>query len=665
MNLNSDSAPFFYFVLKLMASKIKPPSKPETDNQDGANKLTADGKLVTEYDSAKMSLRQFREQWEDFLDLAYARIANANGYKSRVREGTLSTLLWERSTRVVAQLPTGKVQALDDKDDIGKSTLMDIVWHKYVMEGANAQYSYLTKVRLWDYNSFIYGAMPAMYDYRVDEEYVGPDWRVLDPRYVYPQAGRLSPNDCRKVFVSAYQDTEFLKSKLGQKGWNDDVLNQLIGELSDDYMPDNVWKVTNLESDRGQTVDLHKGQIELVTQYERGKKGRWITFAPDFGGLVLRDIPNPHESGCIPIVFKYCMPIMDSIWGMGHVERGASLQKAIDTYVNMAMDFAKFKLYPPILYTDGANMSQKRYEPGAKWKVPNMDAVQFLPVSGDYTQEFTSGYQFLKGALMNQNAANDTTIPTGQPDQQQGKTPEAIQDQNQGENTGDNFDRNMLEEALQELGNGMINLMAVKQPAAINFHIFDEDIRKIYDSGNKDVMEIFNSAKSYFVDPNDPEGKLQWTLNGKGAAKVTILPKNLGNSYKYFIDPSSTMQEDEQTEHEHLTEVLQFAGSPEGQTIIQSMQQTGKRSFDASEAFQRWIVTGGIKDWEKILPESEPSQQPQAAQAGQPQQAQQFSPGMLQDPQSQAMYQQMQPQQPPEQTSQPQMPANVPQGEPV
>jgi hypothetical protein len=611
-------------------ANTKPQKQPVNDVKT-ANNVASDERLTTDYRSATLSMRQFRTQWEELLDLAYARLANTVGYKSQVREGTLSTLLWERTIREVAQLPTGRIQALDDEDDIGKSALMDIVWHKYIIPNANTRYSFLTKTRLWDYYSFIYGAMPAMYDYRVDDEYTGPDWDVLDPRYVFPQSGRLSPNMCHSMFVASYQGRDFLKGKLGQKGWNDKEINVLLSELTEDYMPDNVWKVTNLQNDRGQTIDLHKGQAEIVTKYERGKGGHWITFAPGFDNMILRDIPNPHKSGKIPIVFKYCFPLLDSIWGMGHVERGASLQKAVDTYVNMAMDFAKFKLYPPILYAEGVNITQLRYEPAAKWKVPNTDAVSFMEISGNYTQEFQNGYQFLKGALMNQNGANDTSIPADGSDNQQGKTPQAIQDHQQTEDSGDSFGRSMLEEALQELGNGMINLLAEKQPATINFHIFDQDIQRIYDAGNEDVLTIFASAKTPYVDPDATEPKLDFKLNGKGAAKVTVAPKDIKARYLYIIDSGTTNQEDDQTEHDHITEVLNFLGTNEGQQVVNAMQTQGKRQLDISELFQRWVITGGIKDWEKILPEAKPQTQ-----------AQSFNPKMLQDPQMQQAYQQMQ-----------------------
>lgn len=587
----------------------KPPTstKPQTDSE-----------LEMQFSSAKNSMVTFREQWETFLDTAYARITQSNGYKSRVREGSLSTLLWDRTARVVAQLPTGRIQCLD-QDDIGKSKLMDLVWHKYVMQGANTDYSFFTKLRMWDYYSMVYGAAPALYDYRIDDEYIGPDWTVVDPRYVFPQGGKLSFQRCKYVFIEAYHNLDYVKSKKGQAGWNQEALNYIISNYKEGSQPDNSRRTTNLQMDRGQTTDLHKGEIQLVTKYERGKNGHWITFAPQYDNKIVRDISNPHESGRLPVVFKFCFPLLDSLWGMGDVERGQSLQNAIDSFVNLSMDFAKFKLYPPLLYGTGVNASQLRYEPAAKWKV-NKDDVAFMELSGNYSQEMTNGVQFLKGALQTQNGTTNTDVTSAQGNLDQGKTPEAIAKNNAKENSRDNWDRSMLEEAYSELANGMINLIGTKQPASIEFHIFDDDIKSIYDAGGKDVLEIFESAKKPKI---TEDGELDWELSGKGAAKLTIGPDDIKGAYRYIMDTGTTMASDDEEEAATYDALLEVMGTPVWQQFTQGLQQSG-RTFDYGDFAKKYLIAKGVQDWEELVPEQQPSAQP-------------FNPSMLQSPQAQQL----------------------------
>ncbi|HEU5187274.1 MAG TPA: hypothetical protein VFT87_02100, partial [Candidatus Saccharimonadales bacterium] len=273
----------------------------------------------------------------------------------------------------------------------------------------------------------------------IDDEYVGPDCALIRPEYCYPQAGRTSLQSCRAVFVETFHDPEYLQAKLKLPDWNHDAIRKVL-ELhaeNEDRQPSSDGETTSTQEERGESSTLHQGQIKLVTRYERGKKGRWITFAPDYDcELYLRDIQNPHESGRIPIVFKYAMPLIDSIWGMGDVERGESLQKAVDTSVNMNLDFGKFKLYPPMWYKDGVNKSQLRYEPYAKWKLPNKwgEDAGFVSTGAQSSQEFQIVYQFLKGALLNQNGTTDTTISSQDKMPGYGRTPEALQQIERREN---------------------------------------------------------------------------------------------------------------------------------------------------------------------------------------------------------------------------------------
>ena len=306
--------------------------------------------LGKDYQEARTNMIHTHELWRALLDIAYAKLSTEKGFKSRVREGSLSSLILERSSRVVAQLPTGRIRSLSRRDQ-GKAMLMDLVWTKYVIPNAKSQWSFMTKLRMWDYYSLVYGAMPVQYDYRVDEDYVGPDFRVINPTECFPQVGNTSLNDCDAVYIVTHHSKRYLQSRMKFKDWNRAAVQTILNKVTEKHQPsDTKETTTNLQQERGEAATLHQGQITLVTRYERGKNGHWITFAPDFENIVVRNIKNPHESGRIPVVFKYAIPLIDSLWGMGDVERGASLQRAIDTTVNLNLDFSKFKIFPPMWY---------------------------------------------------------------------------------------------------------------------------------------------------------------------------------------------------------------------------------------------------------------------------------------------------------------------------
>lgn len=66
--------------------------------------------LGKDYQESRTNMIHTHETWRVLLDIAYAKLSTKKGFKSRVREGSLSSLILERSSRVVAQLPTGRIR---------------------------------------------------------------------------------------------------------------------------------------------------------------------------------------------------------------------------------------------------------------------------------------------------------------------------------------------------------------------------------------------------------------------------------------------------------------------------------------------------------------------------------------------------------------------------
>lgn len=590
--------------------------------------------LEKDFTAAQSNMDATHSMWNLLLNIAYAKLSTEKGFKSRVREGSLSSLLWERSARVVAQLPTGRIRSLS-KHDQGKGMLMDLTWSKYVIPNANTDYSFMTKLRLWDYYSLVYGAMPVQYDYRIDDEYTGPDFRLIDPRYCYPQSGRTSLHSCEKVYIVTFHSREYLESRAKISDWKGEAIKGILDKMDEDATPDGTAEgATDLQQERNEAATLHKGQIRLVTMYQRGKKGRWITFAPDYNYEVLRDIKNPHESGRIPVVFKYAMPLIDSIWGMGDVERGASLQRAIDTVVNLNLDMAKFKLYPPMWYRDGVTPQQLRYEPGAKWKTTNgQNDFGFVQTGAGPTNEFQAVYQFLKGAMLNQNGTTDTTISAQDKMPGYGRTPQALDQLEKRENARDQWDRNMFEEAYESLASGMINLIGTKQPKAIKFHIFDDEIRDVMKAGFTDILDIFDSAKSYRagIDPKTNKPGMVEYINNNGTAELTIDQKQLGGKWLYQLDVGTTAANDQKEEFDRVLAIANILASPAGQWLIQGAEQEG-RNISRTELLDQIFTSSGIKNKDKIFDPFAQQTQPGVEQ---------FDPSMLNNPEVAAQYQQM------------------------
>ena len=307
--------------------------------------------LSKQLTSAKNAVTTVRSSWNDRENLAFTKLANAdqNTRKSRIREGSLSTIVLERSARTVAQLPSGKVRPTSKADE-GNCRIIEMAIQRYVIPNANDQYPLQTKLFLIDFFSDVYGGLDVLSYWRVDDEYVGPDCQILTPRNCFWQAGKTSSQKAEYVFVSTFVSKDWLLKKKKLKNWNAGAIDRVLKQVKD-----NGAKPTAREDvDRKSTNDVDKNttqdfgdttEFELVTKYERGKNGHWISFLPDYENEIIRDIKNPDPSGKLPVIRKEpILPMLDSIQGQGAIERGESLQKAIDSLLNLTHDGVKYAI---------------------------------------------------------------------------------------------------------------------------------------------------------------------------------------------------------------------------------------------------------------------------------------------------------------------------------
>ena len=615
-------------------------------------------KLKVQLERAQGNARQFKDRWDNFLDLAYSRLVSEGGeYKSRIKDGSLAAVIYERACRVAAQPATGKIYALSRHDE-GKTQLINLYWQRYCIPRMNWQYSFATKLRLWEYYSLIYGVMPMFHGYHVDDNYVGPDCKLVNPQFVHPQAGRLSPNDADYIFLETFHSLHSLKKQIGQDGWKSGALKELIEKAKEDITPDIGDRVTNMQQARGEDTDLYRGQVKLVTKYKRGYGESWVTFAPDYD-LVVREIKNPFKSGQIPVKFKYAMPLIDSFWGLGDIERGESLQRGIDTSINLAMDYMKLMLFPPTLFSNTMNLSQYKMRPGAKWKVSDSAKVSPLQLSQMPPQIQQQIYQSLKGGILNQNGTTDTAISGNDKLPGYGKSPQALKKLGERENSRDSWDREMLEEAEAELFNGMLEELSIHHNPEVEFHIFNEEIEQIAEAGFIDVLDVFDSAVEYWVDPatkeqveNPAEAEIKQRglipkLNGGGTAKLTIKPEALEAEYYFNVDTNSTAANDEAEEFERLEALMNVMGTEVAQKGVEALQQAGK-SFDFGALLSQYIKGSQIKGGSELIKEAseaelqqmqnqeqEPPEDMPAPEIGEADMSggEDFSPEQLQNPQ--------------------------------
>ena len=379
-----------------------------------------------------------------------------------ITDSDAATMIIERAARVVGQLPDGEVTAAGKKDK-GKAMLMNILVQKWIYPNANAQRPFLEKIREWEKYSGVYGIMPMYYDWDVSPTgYVGPNCWLWNPRNFVPQQGRYSIADMDYVHAISYlghQDIENLvENWTADSGWDKDNLNILLEMAEHSSKDQDTLRDSYVERQRlNRSI---KDRIMVVTRYESGDDGKWITFSPDYAGLQLRSIDNPHKNGKIPFVIKPCIPLFDSFYGLSDMARAKPLQFAKDGLTNFYFQGIKMNIYPPtVVNAMGILKHTVSNEPGSIWEEIIPNSARRLETSTAGLATFQAAMSMMAGSMQNvfgttttQINANDAMSP------QFGKTPEAIKYQSGRESARDNQNRAYLQSSIEQLLDGMITL---------------------------------------------------------------------------------------------------------------------------------------------------------------------------------------------------------------
>ncbi len=553
----------------------------EVDAKEVGGGAELRSRLQTEYKVAQDGIKYFSLSWDEYEDLVAVKSRTADNAHRRLSDGTLSSIVIERAGRNASRIPIGTVTS-DSIANVGQGQLMDLVLHKYILPNANEQYDFPTKSFMWDMNSNIYGTAFMQYDWSVRNDYVGPDCWLLPQRNVFPQQGRFSVQNSDFVFVSTFVSVDFLQGLVdnNDESWDLDAIQQVLSKVRNKkgkqiaLVPtarmDYLRKNPEFEF-RRRAAWSDTGQIELVTKYEgslyTSDPGRWIGFLPDFENIVIRNIDSPHKSGRIPIIDKSSIPTLESIIGFGDAERGALLQYAVDTTLNLQVDAQKLRTYPPVKVVNGnVVMSTLRFMPGAKWLLTTQNDVmhhQFPEVDTSINQI----YQYLKGALNNVAGNTTTEISAENTDTLQGKTPAAIKAQQASQSTRDAIDVMFMDQAMEKLINGMLDLVAkIPHQNSIELYGYGQEIVQIA----KDYPDILDYVK--FVGKNRGQNPTQ-----APAVKIEIKPHDLINEkgYRYKIMPGSTKMQDQENQMAIASNLLKDF-MPNAVVINQLMEMSGK-----------------------------------------------------------------------------------------
>jgi hypothetical protein len=558
--------------------KAQLPGKSYEYKTDYANDLEVHDNQTSEWDANEAML----------ISKTYDQVSKQT--KSGITDSEAATMIIERSARVVGQLPSGETEAAG-KRDIGKGLFMDVLRQKWWYPNANAQRPFLDKIRLWEMYSGVYGTMPMFYDWDVSPSgYIGPNCWLWNPRNFIPQQGRYTISDMDYAHAISY---------MGHKEISD-LITQL--ESDPEFAANSGWDLENLKTvqetakSASTSPDNHrdsfvvrtrspegvKGRVEVVTRFEAGKEGRWISFSPQYGCLELRNTPNPHKNAKIPFINKSAIPLFDSYYGLSDMSRAKPIQFAKDGLTNFYFQGIKMNIYPPtVVNAQGILKHTVSNEPGAIWEEIIPNSARRLETSTAGLNTYQAAMGMLNGSI--QNVFGTTTTQSNADTAMSpafGKTPEALRLQQNRESSRDNQNRAYLQSAIEQLMDAFAELTVNMGTEDIAIDLFADDIEAIQKMGYDDITELLL-----------PNESLQ-------SGRLVLNPKKLqGVSYRFNMKPDSTVK---MTKQEQKTNLLEFVGVlSQHQNELQAIHEASGKHINWEQIINTYAEVAdlpGVKD---------------------------------------------------------------------
>lgn len=506
-----------------------------------------------------------------------------------------ATIYLERAARVAGQVPEGETQAIGKKDT-GKGMFLDMLRTKWIVPNANAQFDFLTKLFLLQYGSSQYNIMVMHFDINVNETtgYIGPDCWLWNPRNFIPQAGETSVTDMDYAHAISYKSPQFFEDILEDKDdntWKKDAIEEIKTQLKNKKKGTDTKRDTLAYRDR-MTQDTN--HIAVVTRYEAGKKGRWITFLPDFGCKVIRNIKNPHKNARIPFIIKRCIPKQDSYYGNGDFQRSMPMQFANDGLDNFYFQGIKVNLFPKTLVNmQTAVRHTISNDVGSIWEFNGTPEARHLEGSNAGLSTYQAAKGMSKGAIQSIAGTTDTrSNQESSSDPGFGKTPEALKQIKEREGTRDNFDRGMLERSIVELYEGWYSILpTIKDKIPVD--VFSEEIEEIMESGYTDLAEMIKKWEA--------QGDVEYRLSDSGnQIRFKFNPEAFkGIKAKFQIKMNSTFKETREQQLTSMQDQLAFIGKMPN--ALQEFREATGKVVNWEFVFGEMGKLGGLPFMEKMF----------------------------------------------------------------
>lgn len=569
--------------------------------------------LLDAYDVATTQARKYFEPFDEYERLSANKIRPDLPHQyPKVNDGTLAALLPENAKRVFQKLHTGHFTSLD-RDETWLIELINILWNRVIVPGAQTDADFYTKFWNLYYRSQQHGAAAAFAYFTTKDNYTGADFSVDYIRDILPEPGKVSHQASNYNWRNSYHTKldlqniieyctkEEARAKKGKRdsyaNWDVPLLKAFVNAGPDGK----AQQDKNLTEREKQLAASH---FKLATCFHRGSDAPFYTIIPSMQGKLARTRKNENPTGDTPITLMYYTQDLQNPYGKGMVEMAGSNQNVMDYFTQADVLATQKGMDPPLKIKGAADsatglvLSSLVNAPSAKWRVGNADV--------EVVNETSSVYTFLqnrmgmyKGNLMNLLGQFDTSVGAAAGNPSFSKTDAGVNTLNARGTVNDNFFASAGAQAFRQLAKTMMNIHMANMQGNEVFTLLEDEVQRLQKGG--------------------------WEL--MGSTKALLEYDNLRGKFDFEVDDPRQIDD---PETQGLLDGIKLL--TENATAIPTIEAAGTVKVDLGEMYQQYFAKLQLSNLDKIFvpidtqdatdnqtptvgPDGQPLPQPQEDQA--------------------------------------------------
>lgn len=418
--------------------------------------------LLQEWETSRQNREKHTEDFPSLDNLVDGVPLNHQNKAPYVGDTTIAGLVRQIPRNSLQQLPVFSVMLNGTKNSI-KAHLGSFFLRKYVFNQDTFGKGLLSTMQMGAEQAITHGYAPFMTVTGSMGDDFGTSMRLMHYADVDPEPGiqdhseagfdyvvaNLTKSRIRKILRAAKQNPN--------TSWYIEGLERLL-----EIEPETMFKYSMYQSDPQKKAqhEYTANTYQLVTKYEIGRGGEFVTFCPQLEDCPLRVLKNKSKFGYPRVNFLVIDPAPLTPFGLSRVRLASPNQNLANIYYQNIASMLLLNSKPPVLKR-GRFTKQITLQQGVIWEALDQNAkAELMTMDNGALQHFKPMMDYLGSQIQNIMGSPFSAVNNGA---DFSKTGPGVKQQNKVQDLVTNQITNIIENFLRQYALGALDTIVSEQ----------------------------------------------------------------------------------------------------------------------------------------------------------------------------------------------------------